>query len=218
MSQHQHPDDEFDAEPVTEQYAVVADQPLSMHRPRRRLLLVVALIGVAIVASSWVSAYLGGQIGYRRAESHTDTRIRALEQDRQQRTDQRDRQNAALDKRIDRLTAAERRDVCAAIAHQRNDHGGPVEQLRHRYGCRYTPAPARSSETTGSGSQTGSHTAGSADRGGGSSAKGSSRGGRPPVAGGRGGSSPKPQPSPSPTGGSSGGSCLIKLPLLGCVL
>jgi uncharacterized membrane protein YgcG len=205
---------EHDDAPAERQLApVLADQPIVAHRLLARFRLMLILFAVAIVLFSagagWAAARWSTDTSYRRASSNTDKRIKALERDRQNRSRQRDEQTAALEREIAADRAQAHTDVCAAIAHQPNDNGGPVSQLRARYRCPYSPAPAASG-TGGS----------AAPPGGGSSNSSGSGSGQPP-----GGGQPRPTGNPPPSTAppttpppTTPPPCLLRLPLLGCVL
>lgn len=209
------PSSDTPAPPPRGAYLVRADRPLVMRRPVRKLMIAYTSAVLVAVACAVAGGWLGGTWANDRSNAHTNAVVKSLDQDRRTRTKQRDQQNQALQDQINADRAAEQADICAAIAHQPSDKGGPVDRLRLKYRCpAYTPAVAPSASPSGTARPpAGSGPAGDGDGGVPSTGSGPPAGGRPP-GGGHPPTTP-PQPSPSPPAG--GGDCLLPLPLIGCL-
>lgn len=125
-----------DTEQIT---PVVADEPVMVHQPRRRLNRILLVYAVL----SLICGGAGGYIGYSLSNWRTDQRVDALEADLAARRANRAAEDDARDARLNQT----RRDLCIVLD-RLQPRDAPLEEMRRRYGCTGPASPGPSVSPT----------------------------------------------------------------------
>lgn len=110
-------------------YAVTADEPVTIDRPRRKVRLVSILSALALVVSSSMGTWIATDIAHKRASAHTDRRIAAVEEGLAARRQARDDQFAEMAKLV-------------CVFADRVPRDPYLDEVRRRYGCDVPPSPS----------------------------------------------------------------------------
>jgi len=124
------------ADQPTLRYPVLSDEPVELRRPRRKARMIAASFA-ATIALTGATAYAGTTYAISRAESDLRESRDQFARDLEQRRQERDRQQAEVDK-----------DLCTVVTRLTPDPA--TDELRRRYGCGpFVPPSSESGPTPG---------------------------------------------------------------------